>query len=303
MPKKIALEEKRKWLQLFQDGKPESEIAKETKKDLKTIKNGIEEARLERYATTAQAEMIKEALKRHQNSLLSIINRILSALQVPAHDLPLTREPNGSLSRINLSRATLYYDQDLGLVLTLPDEGTTSWELLRNHLKRDHMWKALATWKKSLIAHVQARSALKLKAEMTLGQKTGYKVVDGPTAKPFLYSYTSRDLLYQALLNKALGIPDDNTNPEDHIVADTQQGVVRWDMGTILAEAPSVEEKCRDNILDAFKNPKAEQEVNQVAITYEEVKESTEKARRAVEEISLLGLVPGRCRVCRRLGI
>jgi len=62
-------------------------------------------------------------------------------------------------------------------------------------------------------------------------------------------------------------------------------------------------EKCRANILDAFESLQIVSEIKKLQETYENLKASTYKARRATEEISLLRLVPGRCRVCRRLGI
>lgn len=295
MPKKIPLSETREWLQSYEQGKPEASIAKDAHRDVKTIKSGIEHARRERYVHAAQVELLREALSKHQNQMLEVTSKILSALVVPDLDLRL-RPP------ITIPGAKVNYEGLSGLVVVLNVENTPHWELLREHLKRDKMWKAVALWKKSLVAHLQARTALKLKTEMILEQKTKCTVVDKPINQPFLYSYTAGDRLYRALLNRALDIPNDE-NPEEHIVADTESGVVRWDVGTILAKAPGIEEECRENILDVFKNPRAVTEINQVADSYKEVKESIDKARRVVEEISLLGMVPGRCRVCHRLGI
>lgn len=302
MPKKISLDEKRKWLQSYEKGKPELQIAKEAHKNIKTVKRGIEEARSERYAATAQAEMVKGALQRHQDNLLGIINRVLSALALPTHDLPLSRDPNGSLSPMNLSGATLYYNHNLGLVLTLPDEGTTLWGLLCEHLKGDRIWKNLEQWKKAMVAHVQARSALNHATSFLLKHETGYDYEDKSISPPRLYSYTTVNLLYQAAVDSCLGITGEE-KLENMIIADTETGRVRKGVGTILAEAPGAEVQCRANIIQAFEKLLLSAEIGQVSKTYEELEVIMPKTRRLVEEMSLLGMVPGRCRVCRRLSI
>jgi len=86
-------------------------------------------------------------------------------------------------------------------------------------------------------------------------------------------------------------------------VADPDRQEVRYGPGTIFAENVNDAEECRANILDAFESLKTVQETKRFQETCENLKASTYKARSPVEEISLLRLVPGRCRVCRRLGI
>ncbi len=43
--------------------------------------------------------------------------------------------------------------------------------------------------------------------------------------------------------------------------------------------------------------------INELLLTYQVVEEATQKANKAIEELSLTRLVPGQCRVCRRLGL
>lgn len=62
---------------------------------------------------------------------------------------------------------------------------------------------------------------------------------------------------------------------------------------SILAKAPGNEEECKRNLLDAFRELQASPKVVRVVNTYKEVKGSTTKARQAVEQILLLGLMPG----------
>jgi len=302
MPKIIPLQDMREWLQNYEQGKSEAAIAKEAHRDLKAVKRGIEWARNERDAATARAGLLKDALSNHQEKLLGIIDRILSALILPPPDLPLVKEKDGPLIPTQLLGTTVSYHKDTGLVVTLWDEDTTYGELLREHLARDRMWALLDQWRKAMGAHIEAGVGLKLKVEMLLEIKTGCQLVSEPIDSPFMYSYTAVDIIYQATGRSALGFPS-GINLEERLVADPDSQEVRYGPGTIFAENVNDAEKCRANILDAFESLQIVSEIKKLQETYENLKASTYKARRATEEISLLRLVPGRCRVCRRLGI
>lgn len=302
MPRKIPLTQMREWLKSYEEGKSEASIARDARRDVRTVKRGIEQARREQDVHNARAELLKDALKKHQGDLLGVINGVLSALVVPPHNLQLGQKRHARPTPIPLSGATASHEAGKGWTVVLHVEKTSLWGLLQEHLKRDPLWNTVAAWEKALVAHLQARIALVNKTAALLEQKTGYKLVDKPVDPPFLYLYPTIELFYQVALNKTIGVPD-GTNPEGNIVVDTATGEVMHGTGSILANAPGAEEECKANILDAFRDLQASNEAIRVAETYRGVKESTMKARQAVEEISLLGLVPGQCRVCRRLGI
>ena len=87
MPRKFLDTDKRKWLNLYESGKTEIWIARERAKcDPRTVKRGIEEARRKQDARVARAELIKDALRKHQDSLLEELDKILAALTVPSED-------------------------------------------------------------------------------------------------------------------------------------------------------------------------------------------------------------------------
>lgn len=132
--------------------------------------------------------------------------------------------------------------------------------------------------------------------------KTGCQLVSEPIDSPFIYSYTAVDIIYQATGRSALGCPS-GINLEERLVADPDRKEVRYGPATIFAEHVNDAEKCKANILDAFESLQIVSEIKKLQETYDNLKAATYKARRATEEISLLRLVPGRCRVCRRLGI
>jgi hypothetical protein len=302
MPKKIPVQDRRKWLQDYEKGKSEAAIANNAHRDLKAVKRGIEWARNERDASVARAELLKDALHNHQEKLLAIIDAILSALVLPPPDLPLYREKDGSTVPLNLIGTTVNYHEDKGLVITLSDEDTISWELLRDHLKRDRMWSLINQWKKSMINHIKAGTALKLKTKMLLETKTDCRAVSEPIKSPFLYSQNTVDMVYKVAIERAMGLPS-SINLGELLFADPDNKLVKYGPGTLFAENVEDAEKCKAGIIDTLEELQTTLEIKRFKETYENLKVPISKARRAVEEISLLRLVPGRCRVCRRLGI
>lgn len=304
MPRKIPLTEKREWLNLYEQGNSEASIARDAHRDVKTIKRGIEEARNERNASIVKAELLKNAVGRHHDQLLDVIRNIMDALAPPIPDLELRREPDGSLAPIRLSGATVSYDSMKGLVLVLHDENTIQWELLREHLRRDRLWNTLNQWKKSVVAHIQARTALHLKAEMLLEESTGLtelQHIDNAPEAGYFYP-GAVGLLYQVVLKAALQILD-SVNLEEQIAAESGPYVSHGETGSPLAYCPGRVEECKQNVLAAYKKLQESPEVEKLAATYREAREATTKTKRAVEEIYLLRLVPGQCRICRRLGV
>lgn len=299
MPRKFSAIEKRKWLELYDSSKTEFWIAEnEAHCDPRTVKKGIEEARRERDAHIAQVELLKEALRKHQDALLGIINDLLSALVVPPPNLQFEWQGDDSPLRIQLAGAVASYEREIGCTVIPYAEDKPMWELLREHLKRDRMWSVLARWEEALATHLEARVALKRKAATLLEKKTGLKVE--PTQITYIESFAV-ELFYEVTLNRALLIPD-TRNPEENIRA-SGDGYVLYLNSRIANTEEGKEEECVKGMLEAFKDLQASPEAKEAVATYSEAQKSTDSARRAVEEISLLGLVTGRCRVCSRLGI
>ena len=228
--------------------------------------------------------------------LLAILDNILKALQLP----PLALQPE---LPILLPEATVTPDETKTMVLVLNAENRPEWELLEEHLgKRDPMWAALEKWKKAMLAHLQARMALRSETESLLKSKTGYRLVEEATAPPFLYSDTVVPLLYREALNIAFETASE-TSLEKRIKVDKGSGEVRYDAGTILAKAPGAEEKCESNIVAAFGELTESAGLKRTVESYHEIEKPMAALKRAAEEIDLMGIVPGRCRICRRIGI
>lgn len=118
---------------------------------------------------------------------------------------------------------------------------------------------------------------------------------------PFLYSYTAGPVVYESVLDVALG-SHNKSNLEDDIIVDTRKGTVKY-RNSIMAEAPDNEEKCRQSILATFNELLKSPELERVRNSHRYLDECAVKAKQAAEEIEMLGYLPGNCRVCRRLGM
>lgn len=144
---------------------------------------------------------------------------------------------------------------------------------------------------------------LALKAEDLLRSKTGYEVVQKPIDPPFMYYNNTVDLLCRIVIKQKLNNLDEE-DLEERITVDKDRGTVMDGRSSVMAECPGSEDKCREGILEAYEAlKKLTKEVESVMGKYQGIEQPMMKAKRIAEEISLLGLIPSKCRVCERLGI
>ncbi len=285
----------RQWLEDYENGKSEASIAKDAHLDIKTVKAGISRAIQERRINIVQTEQLRKALGNHQDQLLGAIANIKSALKVPE----ISVKPALTLT---LDEVAVIYSPEKGPAVVLTVENTLIWELLQEHLRRDKLWKLLIDWKAKLLAHLQAKVALRKKIDELL-PKLGYKLAkDGGKTDPnsFIYSRRTGDLLYLIILYGALGMKGVHEMANNIIVE--EGGAVRWE-GSKLAETVGKAKEFKAKILDLINNPDAGEEIGRVKTTYEELVIITKKTKDEAEEKSMLGMITGHCRICHKLGI
>jgi len=304
MPKKLPMSEKREWLKDFDEGKPAAEIARERKRAPKVIKRGIEEARAERDGAAARAEIVKEALIKHQQHLLGIVDRLFKAAEIPPADLELRREKSGALAPLQLPFSRIIHTPEKGLTVELPDDNTALWGLLREHLARDRVWSAIRNWRETLISHIRARTELESAIEMLIESETGCRVSaasPGDKKPDAVYDFTVK-LFYTVRIRKALGILDE-TNPQNRIVASDDGYVRHGEGGSEMAYCPGKQDECREALITAFKKIPDLPAMEKVITTEIELKNVSSKLKRPLEDIRLMGLIPGRCRICSRISL
>lgn len=300
MPRKFDDAKKKEWLGFYDQGKSEKWIADRAKCDVRTVRKAINEARLKRDVVVARMELVKDALRKHQDGLLEELNQIKASLVVPERDFAVLSWHHGQNSILD----------DTGEQIKLENgEVSTMRRLLKEHLRQDKLWRVLAQWEKARASHLAASVAFQRKTATVLQHKTSYKLIDGDGTSPFMYSYIAGALFYKAAIDMAFAAPDERAQKsiirkmETAISVNTNNGDVVFERGSILAVAPGSEETTKRHLLDALRDLGKSPEVKAVVETCQALEQITTKARQVVEDIRLLGLVPGQCEICRRLGM
>lgn len=305
MARKFSSVDKNRWLQEYEGGKPEASIAGDAGCDVRTVKKGVDEARRERDARVARIELLKDAMSRHHETLLGRLGETSDSLQLPPRDWTvLSWHENGESvfsersidieDKLQVESRKDHRSSDI--------QGEKVDHMLRQHLKNDKLWKTLARRERAHASHRLARVALQHKVVDILERETGLSLESGSNVlPPYLCSYTIGDLFYRMTLRLAFG-EYKNDAWQDEVVVDPGVCYVKY-RNLILAEVPKRAAECREKLLRAFQKMRSLPEIKQVVTTYQELDESTFRAKQAIEEIRLSGLVPGQCKVCRRLGM
>jgi hypothetical protein len=306
MPEKISIIEKREWLEDYESGKSELDIARSKNRDTRTVKKALDDARRDRDARYARSELMKDALRSHQDALKKELMGLIKSLESHRNDFAPLSWNQGVKSIFTWDGRV----EDLGYITGFSARRRggnikavpTSIDLLRQHLKGDKVRNTLIQWEKAYLSHIAARVSLQRKVMAILRDKTGYELFDKPSEPPpYLFSYTAGSILYQDIVGLAVGLHT-KSDLEKDIIADSQDGTVKYH-GSILARAPGKERSCRDHILEAYRELLKSAEYRLAGNSYQELDKLAVKAMQAIEEIVLLGYIPGQCRVCQRLGM
>jgi hypothetical protein len=292
--------DKRNWLAEYEKGSTQIAIALSNKRDVRTIKKGIEEAQRELDIRAARTELLKEALRKHQNNLVKELDNILSNLKTPPENFIVLSWYHGEDSIFN--PPDYQNPQQKNDELKIKKLENTVRRLLKQHLKSDPLWKALTQWNNAYTLHKNALMSLQIRLVNLLKEETGFKLVDKESSPPYVYSYTTGELFLKAILQYTFGKRDKYIDLENNIKSDTRTGSVIY-RSSALAEAPGNEDKIRNGLLCALKKAKTLPELSSIPYTYKALNDSTAKAGDIIEEIKLLGLIPGQCDICRRLGM
>ena len=287
MPEKIPPKLMRKWLKIYDDGIPVDVIAKKYHRDVRTIKRCIEETKRDRLAESVRGNIMMEAARGHQEALLGVVNDFVGELAAETSKPEIPAEDTDGLSQI-----------------VLRAESSPYWGLLKQHLPRDPLWDLIIRWKKANADFDDSCAAVRKITSDLLLKECRCKIIDANTdtdAKPpFLFS-RAVELIYTEALTRAIE-DKPRINIADSLKADRKSGQV-VSGGTIMAVAPGREEEFAGYIRKVLAKVSDSDQTTKVSYKYDALKQVNEKARAAAQDIMLLGMVPGLCRICRKLGL
>ena len=181
MRKKITISEKRDWLTEHENGKSQLDIARNHHRDVRTINKGIEDACRERDIRLARVDLLKEALRKHQDSLEEELRQVVKNLNYPPIDHAPLLWHQGNDSVFSSNTSSEHDDesrQSSRAGRRAAIKTITIRDLLKQHLKNDRLFQYLAQWEKVLFSHLASRKAMQRKVVALLEEKTGLSVQD-----------------------------------------------------------------------------------------------------------------------------
>lgn len=300
MSRKISISDKKRWLQLFESGKTEVQIARKESHDPRTIARGIEEAVRDRRLVKIEDDIVHKALLGHQEQLRDILKEIASILVVPTANLELHEVKQDKLAPVQLSGCLVKETPVDQMVLEIHAEQRLEWELLQEHTTHDKIWYYLKQWRSAVLDFVMAEWRFK-KSIKTLLENIDLEPKERLTkGKTDYYLPICIELFNEVAVRKIMNIPD-GANLEKNLI-DGDDGLIRRGPGgTELAYSKDAK-ACREKMVSVFLSLPQTPEASEIRCTYEGLTDITKTARREVDELLLLNMVAGRCRVCRRLG-
>jgi len=304
MAKKYEPEQKRQWLQYREQGKSDKWIANYVKCDVRTIVKGVDKAIREREAGAARIQLMKDKIGEHQTALVVVLDGIVLMLELPPYNLEIRKESNGRIAPIPLSEALVKPNEENELVLFIQGEDSLKWGLLKEHLKGDKLWRMINKWKGPFLEHIKARVTLLDAAQRLIEEEIGLKLIYNANEVPEkggLFPVAVK-VFYELAICQALGIRNE-TNLEERLIGMPDGFVRSGPGGTEYAYAPGFQDECKEKILVALNKLHNSHEKKQVISSYMGAGKITEETKMVAEEISLMRWLPGRCRVCKRMGV
>jgi plasmid maintenance system killer protein len=293
---KVSISEMRDWLRRYELGDPVEKIAKEAKRDTRTVLKYLAQARKEADLRAARQNLFTKALTKHNDEMLKAVTNIIQALVVPNAQVEIRQDEQGNWQDIPLTAAKGAQTPE-GTRIEFHDEDSVRWRLLAEHLGVDSPLERIPAWKKSMGEYLDTMKTLKLQIAGLLKTETGLDIVK------FTYEKPSAPILFQPIVdylfpisvNRATNVLD-GTDPEHNLKID-RDGYLDGQKGWLSQDGTPFLVK----IVGAIGEIEKSTEFRQLKSRHPGVQQITRKFRDELDEINLLGYIAGRCRVCERL--
>ena len=333
---KIAPGQRRNWLDRYDGGEPIENIAKDAKRDIRTVREHIEKARLELDFEAAQRDQLRGALQSHQQDLMALLVHLRDAVHVPKlvfndsvgvdfgledlwepSDFARNQEVGfGSLLPISghaqgqdRPKYALGYESQPAIRVTrningpqeieLTVEGSRLWRALKEHIGKDPLWRHITDWRKSFLEELQRRATLNRTIRTKTEEIFGLTVGRTPGSHTPWLSPRMVWWMRARLTDLALGdcVPDVDSDIRKVIPT----GGLEARSG-LLADALEDTEIAMGHLQNTIAAMTDSGEVRAAAQSYGNLQGRTSRVHSALDEYLLIHLIPGRCGLCRKLG-
>ena len=332
---KIAPGQRRDWLLRYEQGESIEKIAEGANRDIRTVREHIDKARLERDFEGAQRDQLREALKSHQLDMLFLLESLRQAIQTPSltpmdevtgldfgledlwepsdldRNLELALGPLLSVVRHGLDARPNAFGQQLAATIKvirgaggpteiqITAEGSRLWRALKEHITKDPLWRHIAAWRNALLEELQARAgvnrAIRKKVEEVFGHRVGLRPAP---QQPWLAPRLAW-WLRARLTNVALG---NHIRDVEEELRKTSTGGLETASGQPLADALGDTGNAIQQLRDTIAAMAGCDEVATAAQTHRDLHDKTERVHDALDEYLLIHHILGRCGLCKKLG-
>ena len=322
---KIAAGERRNWLERSEGGEAILRIAKSVGRDVRTVRQHIEKGRLERDFEVAQREQLRDALRAHQQDMLSLLKDLKDSVYVPElayveivgldfgledlwepSDLARNRErilrprpstvENGPDDDESAASVKVIRDVNGPQDVQLTSESSRLGRALKEHIRQDPLWRHVATWRNALMEEFQRRAelnrAIRKKAEEVFGLAVSWRrEPQEPCLSPGTIWWTRTRLTNIALGNYVPAV--------DEEIRETSPGSLETKYGQLLTQGLEEPKTHIEHIIAAMSG---HGEVNAAAQSFNNLQAITTNVHNAIDEYLLIHHIPGRCSLCKKLG-
>ena len=300
---RVTRRERHDWLRMHEeDGYSLGRLAKKTGRNIRTVSAHVELAMQEREMAVARTETYRQALTEHYRELQNVLEKIRGTLWIPP-DERLTTYPHFGARfprHTGLSITTL----DNGdLQVSAPELNARKQKLfvfVREHFPGENsLWNRLRRWFADLEDYARRCIHLGQMVGETALNRTGLGLagVDG-----------SDQGLHEGFIGRMcrLAIEEKYTQVKEDVEKGlATEGSELRHGGTVLAKPSPGEpvEKVRDDFVEILDWLRKEGEVMGIANVRKKLERDLPELSDQLEDLLLLHMLPGRCSVCKRMGL
>lgn len=301
MPKKISLAQGRRWLERFDDGETEAQIARRESRDPRTVKKAISEARNERDMSTIRRETLRDAFRHHQDDLLRTLDLLGDLARLPAPtDLKLKHPGATQSSEWSLNDCVIERSESGDVTVTWDNESALMFALLQEHLPGEGVWKQFLSHKRILGQITRAHLDLSDEVKRVLEDATGLEIGLARSDTDHVTTEGAH-LIYRLATQQALGDPEGLSTAQaalstsdDPTTVQMDEGGVTWTLG---------KGTCLVDLKQAMDQISKSREISDMKNRYQHFEESSQALGDSIGLIRAGWFVPGQCQVCRRMSL
>ena len=296
MPKITPWEDKEAWCARSERGESVSMMAREYKKDPRTLQRGIDDVRRHRAAQEAREALLRESLRHHLEELLGLVERSARVV-VPPPSHPDLRFPGVEPPRfLELGPVRVDWQGDAFDRVTLEVEQEFTWGLLREHLGRSQEFRLLGRWKRAFLEALNSHVALRQHLLTALQQDLGLRLSDDMRQPGTIRPAAAEELARAAVSRILVENPPYGLQVEQ---AENGEFLVNGVSGGRLSSEGTTAQVAVESLLHSVMSSQAGQSLGQA---YGRADEAVGGVREALELVRASYYLPGTCRACRRYG-